>query len=422
MAAARINPDAVYFLSDLIGGKARLNGKAIGKLADVVVTEAGKVPEVTHLLIERPFGYKSLMIPWDKVDQLDTNGRALLAVGALEPYEGEPTNGQICLRDHLLDKKVLDCDDDEVEVVYDIKLAARGGRLYVTDVDCSRAAFLRRIGLKGLSNFIRSVAAKINDDTIPWTYVQPLPQDIGSFHGNVKLNLLKEKLPEIHPVDLADILEELEPEQRVAIFNQLDTGHASDTLEEIEPRVQRELVSSLPIERTAELVNDMTPAQAADILAALPTAESDAILERIDAEDAEKVRSLIDKHEDRILDFATTHYISFSPEATVREVMVKFREAARGADVVMYIYVTDPAGVLKGVIDIKELLQANLADTLDDIMTTNIVSLGENDTVAEASELFARYSFRAIPILGEGDLLKGAIPYRDIMQLGHRFV
>ena len=63
------------------------------------------------------------------------NGRADLSIAALEPYEGEPAEGQICLRDHLLDKKVLDSDDDEVEVVYDVKLAARNGRLYVTDVD-----------------------------------------------------------------------------------------------------------------------------------------------------------------------------------------------------------------------------------------------------------------------------------------------
>jgi magnesium transporter len=416
------NPDDAYLLSELIGGKARAGGKAIGKLADVIVTEQGKLPEVTHLLIDRPFGYKSLMVPWEKVEWLGANGRAELSIAALGPYEGEPAEGQICLRDHLLDKKVLDSDDDEVEVVYDIKLAARHGRLYVTDVDCSRAGFLRRIGLRKLANFIRSVAAKIDEDTIPWTYVQQLPQNMGGFNGNVKLNVLKEKLPDIHPVDLADILEELEHDQRMAIFNQLDTEHASDTLEEVEPRVQRDLVSSLTIERVTELVNAMTPGQAADVLAELPASESDAILDKIEAPEALKVRSLIENHEDQVLFFATTHYITFPPLTTVREVMFKFRAAAKDADVVMYIYVTDSTGVLLGVVDIKELLQAELTDTLESVMTANVVSLDENDTVAEASKLFARYSFRAIPIVGEGGVMKGAIPYRDIMQLHHRFV
>ena len=134
------------------------------------------------------------------------------------------------------------------------------------------------------------------------------------------------------------------------------------------------------------------------------------------------MRSLIENHEDQVLFFATTHYITFPPQATVREVMFKFRTAAKDADVVMYIYVTDPNGVLLGVVDIKELLQAELTDTLDRVMTANVVSLDENDTVAEASKLFARYSFRAIPIVGEGNVMKGAIPYRDIMQLNHRFL
>jgi CBS domain-containing protein/sporulation protein YlmC with PRC-barrel domain len=422
MASANGNADTTYLLSDLIGGKARYLGKTIGKLSDIVVAERDKLPEVTHLLIDRPFGRKSLMVPWDNVERLDPNGQVLLAVAGLEPYEGEPANGQICLRDHLLDKKVLDVDDDEVEVVYDIKLAPHNGHLYVTDVDCSRAGFLRRIGLRWLADLVRGVAAKINEDTIPWSYVQRLPPNMGSFKGDVKLNLLKEKLPDIHPVDLADILEQLDHDHRMAIFNELETGHASDTLEEVEPRVQRKLVSSLTIDRTAELVNEMTPAQAADILAALPALETDAILEKVDPAEAGKVRALIEKHDDHILDFATTHFITFPPKTTVGEVLRRFREAAREADVVMYVYVTDPANMLLGVVDIRDLLQAEPADTLDSIMTTNLVSLGENDTVADASRLFARYSFRAIPIVGEGNVMKGAIPYRDIMQLNHRLV
>jgi CBS domain-containing protein/sporulation protein YlmC with PRC-barrel domain len=422
MAAVKINPNATYLLSDLIGGKARFQGKTIGKMTDIIVTEQGKVAEVTHLLIGRPFGHKSLMVPWDRIEQLDANGRVLMNVEALQPYEGEPAEGQICLRDHLLDKKVLDCDDDEVEVVYDIKLAARNGRLYVTDVDCSRSGFLRRIGLKRLSDFIRSVAASINEDTIPWTYVQQLPEDMGSFKGSVKLNLLKEKLPDIHPVDLADILEELGHEHRMAIFNELDTEQASDTLEEVEPRVQRELISSLSAERTAELLNDMTPGQAADIVAVLPSDHADAILTLIEEEEATKIRRLIEKHEEHIRNFATTRYIKFPPNMLVGDVMSNYREVARDADVVMYIYVTDDAGVLLGVIDIKELLQANLADKLEDIMVTNVISLGETETVADARKLFARYSFRAIPILGEGETLSGIVLYRDIMQLVHRLV
>ena len=150
-------------------------------------------------------------------------------------------------------------------------------------------------------------------ETLSWSYVQPLPEHIGSFKGDVKLNILKEKLPEIPPVDLADILEELSGEQRLAIFSELDTAHASDTLEEIEPRVQRELISSIKKERAAELINAMTPAQAADILAILPATETDEIMKLIDKENAQKIQYMLDKHDEKIINYATTNLSSLPP-------------------------------------------------------------------------------------------------------------
>jgi CBS domain-containing protein len=411
-------PEATYLLSELIGGKVHCRGRRIGRVTDMVIKDLGKLAEVTHLLIERPFGRGSLMIPWAEVEKLSAQGNVQLAVEDIDAFQGEPAEGQICLRDHLLDKKVLDCDDDEVEVVYDIKLTQLDGHLYVTDVDCSRAGLLRRIGLKRLSNFIRGIAATIQDDTIPWNYVQPLPH-LGSFQGSLKLNIEKSRLADIHPVDLADILEELDPHHRLAIFNQLETEHASDTLEEIEPRVQRELVSALSVERAAQLLDEMTPAQAADVLAAVPVASSEAILKLIDQVNADKIRAIIGHHDQHAPDLATTRIIKFPPSLRVEEAIERYRRVAKDADVVMYIYVTDADDRLVGIVDIRELLQASVSDTLGDIMTTKIVSLREHDTVAEALKLFARYSFRAVPVTNDAGVLQGAIPYRDIMQLSN---
>ena len=422
MSQKPVADGAVFLLSDLVGARVRSADRTIGRLADLVAIESGRVPEVTHLLVRRRFGHKSLLVPWANVTALDAAGGVTIAIEAPALFEGEPANGQICLADHVLDKKVLDCDDDEVEVVYDIKLTARNGLLYATDVDCSRAGFLRRIGLKRVASFIRGLADSIRSDTIPWTYVQRLPEAIGSFKGNVKLNVLKAKLPEIHPVDLADILEELDHEHRMAIFSALDTEQASDTLEEVEPRVQRQLVSSLAIERTVELVDEMTPAQAADLLAVLPASDVDLILERLAPAEAVRIRFLLERHAEQISAYATSHYIAFHPTTPVREVLRAYRTLARQADVIMYVYVTDSAGCLLGVIDIRELLQAEPQNQLADIMTSNVVVLHETESVADARKLFARYGFRAIPVVDESNRLKGVIPYRDIMQLAHAAV
>src|ERR1019366_3846113 len=111
-----------YMLSDLIGLRALIGGKKIGNLADIIVTDAPKLPQVTHARITRSFGHPALMVPWDQVGNISGRDIALNFVDP-KPFEGEPVQGQVCLKDHLLDKKVLDCEDDEVEIVYDIKLA-----------------------------------------------------------------------------------------------------------------------------------------------------------------------------------------------------------------------------------------------------------------------------------------------------------
>jgi Mg/Co/Ni transporter MgtE len=234
--------------------------------------------------------------------------------------------------------------------------------------------------------------------------------------------VLKEKLADMHPVDLADILEEMDPEQRVEIFEKLDPEQASDTLEEIDPNAQRDLVESLKIEKVAQLVDEMTTGQAADVLSILSASEADAILERLNPDNARKVRAIMEHHEENILDFATQDFIAFSPEVTVEQAQESYRDAAKGKDVVMYLYLLDPDKHLLGVLDIKELLMADDKATLREVMIDNVVSLDHDDTLRKASEQFARYNFRALPITDADNRILGVVTYRDIMGLKHRYV
>jgi CBS domain-containing protein len=413
--------DSAYFLSDVIGIKVFNRDKKIGKLDDIAIRDHEKFAVATHIIVHRRFGDRPLLVPWEKVTGFNA-GAVVLDLEQIERYEGQPADSHVLLNDHVLDKKVLDMDDNEVDVVYDVKLVLRNRVLYVTDVDFSRYALFKRLGLMPVMKLFFSGSKLLKKETLSWSYVQRLPEDIGRFKGNVKLKVLKEKLPEIHPVDLADILEELTKEQRLAIFNELETEHASDTLEEIEPRVQRELIASIKKERAAELINEMTPGQAADILAILPGPEADELLKLIDKESAQKVEYMLDKHEEKIINLSTSRFIKLPPDMQVSQVLLQFREIARDKDEIMYLYIIDDNDKLLGVVDLKEVLQAALSDKLEALMTTSVISLNPANTLLEASEMFSRYSFRAIPITDERDVILGVIPYRDIMNLKHRFV
>jgi magnesium transporter len=399
-----------FFLSEILDRKVYLKTERIGRLSDIVIVETGKLPEITHFVVTRPYGYPSLLLPWDKLT-LISNTEIVFDLSDPTEYERQPAEGSILLRAHILDKKILDMDDHEVEVVYDIVLNFQSGKLYVSEVDFSRRRLLRRMGLKKIANWI---SEQNNETTVSWMYVQPLPEHIGTFKGHVKLNVLKENISDIHPVDLADILEELEGDQRLAVFKELEPEHASDTLEEVEPRVQRELIHSIEKRHAAQLINAMSPAQAAVILGALPSVEAEELLQMIDKDNAVKVEKIIDQHDENILLFSTQQFMKMPESTQVKEVMTDFREIARDMDVIMYVYVTDEQDILKGVVDLRELIAAEPDQLIGEIMTDNVISLKPEDTLSDAVDMFDRYGFRAIPVTDEQDKLVAVVSFRDI--------
>jgi len=410
-----------FFLTQLLGARAYVQSRQIGKLKDLVAVDQGKVAEVTHFQIARPFGQPALLIPLQKVRSFSPR-EIVLDIEDPKSYVREPAADEVLLRDYLLDKKVLDVEGSEVEVVYDILLAVTSNRIYVVDVDISRYGLLVRVGLKGLAAFLHKHVGAAQKRLIPWSYVQSLPPQLGTLEGHLNLNILKEKLSEIHPVDLADILEELDSSQRAIVLRGLDTEHASDTLEEIDPAVQRDIVFSLSKERVAELIGEMTPGQAADIVSVLPAAEKRKILKLLEPAQAAKIDEILEKQDTTILNFASATFFKCPPETTVEQARNKLRDAAKSMDVVMYFYIVDESDKLLGVIDIREVFVAQDNELLKDLMTENVISLHKDATMKQAADMFLRYGFRALPITDENDIILGVVPYRDVMQLKHRIL
>jgi magnesium transporter len=400
-----------FFLSEILRRKVYLKTERVGRLEDLVIVETGKLPEVTHLVVGRSLGYPSLLLPWDKVS-LISNTEIVADVDRMTDYESPVPESAILLKAHILDKKILDMDDHEVEVVYDVKLALQNNKLYASEVDFSRNRLLRRMGLKRIAEFFAQKGKE--SATVSWLYVQPLPEKIGMFRGHVKLSVLKEHIHDIHPVDLADVLEELDSDQRLAVFNELEPGLASDTLEEVEPRVQRELISAIKRERAAQLINEMSAAQAADILAILPGAEADELLKLIDQDNAAKVQRIIEQHDENVLLYATQDFIKLPPITLAKDVIDDYRRLARDKEVIMYVYVVDERDKLLGVVDIRELIVANDDQTLAELMTKHLIGLLPDQTLRDATEKFERYGLRAIPVTDEDDRLLGVVSFRNI--------
>src|SRR5207245_4953446 len=112
---------------------------------------------------------------------------------------------------------------------------------------------------------LNALVRKIPPKTIPWEFVDIIETDPAR---RVKLKISNARLAKLHPADIADIVENLAPDEREAVFETLDEGVAAGALEELQPKVQKSVVESLDSERAAVIVEEMQAEAAADMPAA----------------------------------------------------------------------------------------------------------------------------------------------------------
>jgi len=409
--------DQVYRLSDLLKRPVYAADKKIGWLEDFVIQDKDIVAETTHVCIGRPFGDPTVYAPWAKIRLVNhdrvTVDPSLEIAGLTEP----PAN-PVLLADYILDKKVLDVEGREVEVVYDAILAIHRIHLFVIAVDLSKRSMWRRAGLGRLGQLL---SRREEDRIVAWDLVEPLPEKLGSFAGDLRLKVVKAELAKMPPVDIARILEELDHDQRFAIFDTMDAPDASDTLEELDPKSQRDLMAVLTKEKAARLINLMTPGQAADVLSALSWAQATAILHHMDKEKARHIREIMDKQEEEVADYVISNFIKLSPDATAHEARQRFQKA-KDRDAVAYIYVVDAENRLLGIIELADLLTADDHTPLKTIMRARTIFLNGEDSLKEAARVFKRYDYRALPVVEHTGKLIGIVLSRDVLDLEHRYV
>jgi CBS domain-containing protein len=412
--------DQLFLLSGLLRRRpVFLGGEKIGWVDDFIILDKDTVAEVTHVCVGRSFGRPRLFVPWQNVQAVSAKAVVLGPAAEALSVQSAP-QGAVLLQDYIVDKKVLDVEGREVEVVYDVALALRQNRLFVVGVDVSRRALLRRIGLKWLANFTASITDGIANEIIAWDLVEPLPEKIGSFAGDIRLKVVKGELAKMPPVDVARILEQLTREQRLAVFNGMENGSASDALEELDPKSQREVIAAMPPARAARLIDHMTPGQAADVLAVLPWAQANAVLRLLGEEKGEKVRDILETQDERIASYVSVDCVKLRPDNTALEARQSYQQA-QARDAVAYLYVVDAADKLLGVVGTTDLIMALDGTRLGQIMK-KVVTLTADSTLKDASEAFARYGFRALPVTDQQGKFLGIVPYRDVMNLKHRYL
>ncbi len=233
----------------------------------------------------------------------------------------------------------------------------------------------------------------------------------------VKLKISHEGLAKLHPADIADIVEELAPDERQAVFQTLDEETAAEALEEVEPRVQKAIVESLDSERAADIVEEMNPDAAADLLADLPEERTEQILVQMEPEAQQDVVELLEHQEETAAGRMTTEFLALPIQATAQNAIDSMREFEGGVEALNNIYLVDSNGTLVGTVPLARVAMANPTTPMLSLIQEPLVHIHEGVDDKEVAELFDKYNLMSLPVVDEHNKLTGIITSDDVISM-----
>ncbi len=401
------------YLSYVLGQPIKYpRGGDLGKLEDLVASPAPHLPTISAVVVRTGRG-RSRTIVWDCFAYDEETERFSLAVPVDQVKDYEIGPEDLLLKTNLMDKQIVDVHDYRVVRVNDVRVEYSGGKLYLVGVDTGMRGLLRRMGLMHASDKLAKVIKiKPSSHVLAWHDVEAFERGV----GRIKLKVSAERLSALHPSDIARILNELDPHQRADVIETLDVETAADVLGEAHPEVQASIVENLEEELAADILEEMEPDEAADVLGDISADKREDILEEMEPEEAEDVKELL-TYEDRTAGgLMTTEYIAVPKDLTAQEVIDKIRELEPEAETIYYVYVTDSAEHLVGVISLRDLIIAKPSRQVEDFMTHNVIHVHTDADVEEIAQTLTEYNLMALPVVNDENELQGVITVDDALE------
>ena len=407
-------------LSELLGAAVYdPSGAASGRVREVTLAPQEDRTRIASLIVKTKSGNR--VLPFSAISAIDANIHA-----STSPTEWPSANGAeglFLLERDLLDQQVIDINGRKVVRVNDVELqidsVTEAGNAHttmrVTSVDIGARGAVRRL-LRGLAPraALHALLQRIPPRTIPWSFVDLIETDPAR---RIKLKISHEGLAKLHPADIADIVEDLAPDEREAVFRTLDEDVAAETLEEVDPKVQKSIVESLDSERAADIVEEMDPDAAADLLADLSQDHTEQILVQMEPEASQEVVELLEHREETAAGRMTTEFLALPVSATVENAIGVLREFEGGVESVSTIYLVDSHGTLAGAVPLAKLVLAQSDTPLLSLTSEPLVFAREGTNDNEVAELFDKYNLVTLAVIDKQSKLVGVITSDDVITM-----
>jgi magnesium transporter len=407
--------DDVLYCTELVGLRVfDTRELQIGRIKDAALVPLIDPARVDRFLVGG--GWSWLTIRFDQVRSISRRG-IYLRDEQLTPYHSDEYMLRI-VRD-LLDQQIIDAQGRKVVRVTDVtfRIDRQNGNdtLHVVDIDIGVRSILRRI-MQGVvpPSIVRRLQGPIAPKSIPWEFaniVEPDPQ------RRLRLNISNDALERMHPADLADIVEELGPEDREAIMETIDPEAAAEALSEMDPDVQASILESLEPEVAAEIIEEMDVDEAAHALDQLEEETSQEILEEMDAESRTDVSEIIEHDEDTAGYHMNTDFIALPENATVADAHDALRRNEELSESINTIFLVDPSERLLASVPIGRLFLADAMTPLKELAHETLIQVSSGEEADRVAEVFDKYNVITLPVVDPEGRLAGVITADDIISL-----
>jgi len=432
-----LNEPIVYFSKLLGTSLSTEDGGYLGRLTDIFVDFSEVYPQA--IAIQYKYKNQFFYIEWDDIKRLNykkilikenvrirksrtfpkvTNKKILTSLLANQ-YEKQvvdyPPVGRV-----VLDRQIVDTSGKKVVRVNDIHFIKISRYLRVTHAAVGLRSMVRRLGYE---RFIDGAVRLINkrshylqrDVLIDWKCVHAIPDK--SIQDDVQLNVSNEDLSNIHPADLADILEELDAHGREHLFDNLNPEMAAEVLSEVDSDIQASFVEDDTPEEVAEIIENMGTDEAADLLSELSSKKAQAIIDKIEDEETKaEIKELLRYEEDTGGGLMTTDLLQVQASTTIADIIHEYKTNYEDYDAVYDIYVVNDDEVLLGVLPLKKLFMLpQELSAVDAMEGQDIKSIHPGADWEDIAEIMSKYNLVNLPVVDEERKLLGMVSVDDVL-------
>lgn len=393
------------------------DGEKIGIVNDLGIATGEVFPRVTALAFQGP-GKTPFMISWRKyVERFDDDGVYLkypatdIRFSYLQPDE-------VLLARDIMNKQIVDTQGMKVVRVNDIKLSTTGeNQLRLLGAEVGARGLLRAIHpfVERASVKVASLLGKpLSEEIIAWSYMDLLERST----KQIKLSVSHKTLSELHPADIADIIEQLDPRLRTQVFAQLDTEQAAEAITELDDdELMTEMLEGLSDREASTMLATMDPDDAAALIEELDYDKAEKLLRLMGVKEEKAIRNLLGYEEDTAGRIMTNEFVALPATATVQDAIDALRALDEDFESIYYVYTTDAEGGLTGVLSMRTLVVADHGARLKDLAYRDVVWVAPDLDQEDVAEEMSKYDLVAIPVCDENRHILGIVTVDDALDV-----